>query len=61
MAWTKQEQSAWHATYFELQAKGDEYYFCNANGLKRCLEEAQAGVERAETTWALYLSKRMTG
>lgn len=59
MSWTKQEMFAWNLTYQELQDRGEEYYFVNENGFKRCLKEAQAGIPRAEETWALYLLKRM--
>lgn len=42
-----------------MQAGGKEYYFRNENGFKRCHREAQAGDERAQEHWALYMSIRM--
>ena len=55
------ERRAWRKTYDAMQEIGEEYYFNNENGYKRCLSEAQQGIERAEKTWALYLSIRMSG
>ncbi len=52
---------AWAEVYAELKVKGEEYYFDNESGFLRCKAEAEAGVERAEKHWALYMLKRMQG
>ena len=59
--WTTEEGEAWYRVYYSERLLGREYYFSNYNGLKRCLEEAKAGVPRAEKVWALYIAERMRG
>ncbi|WP_025915493.1 hypothetical protein [Herminiimonas sp. CN] len=61
MTWSVKERTTWYALYVDPKAEGLEYYFDNQNGYKRCLEEAKAGIPRAEKVWAMYVERRMTG
>lgn len=52
-------RAAWFLVYQDLQAKGEEYYFNNANGFLRCHADALAGKEPGPTHWAMFVAERM--